>query len=156
MYCKHCGTELDNDVKFCVKCGAPTEEAPPPKKQVDLSFFSKHYLMFYVVSGLCALLLIKLSGAYAAFSSAFTVVLGVFAILFVVGYLAVGIIGKVLCARLSDDDKPKKSAMYNICFAVSIILFVYIIAYSITVFMTVAELNNLGDLMSGIGSLFGN
>ncbi|MDR1017377.1 MAG: serine hydrolase [Lachnospiraceae bacterium] len=28
MYCTHCGTELDDDAKFCINCGMPVDEVP--------------------------------------------------------------------------------------------------------------------------------
>ena len=28
MYCQHCGSRLEEGVKFCVNCGAPQEESP--------------------------------------------------------------------------------------------------------------------------------
>lgn len=156
MYCKHCGAELDDEMKFCNKCGAPTEDAPPPKKPVDLSFFSKHFWMFFIVSGVCAYLLIEIAAAYTAFSAAFTVVLGVLALVAALCFLAIGIIGKIVCVKLPDEEKQKKSIVYNICLAVSIIIFVFVLLLSIALFMTAAEVSDLNDLMNGLGGIFGN
>jgi uncharacterized membrane protein YvbJ len=33
MYCKHCGTQLDSDARFCTGCGAPVEAASPKMRQ---------------------------------------------------------------------------------------------------------------------------
>lgn len=46
MYCKHCGTDLEENVKFCPNCGAeqtvePTDEAPAAEPVVDNAFEEK-------------------------------------------------------------------------------------------------------------------
>lgn len=30
MFCTQCGTKLDENAKFCISCGKPTGEEPPP------------------------------------------------------------------------------------------------------------------------------
>lgn len=34
MICKKCGTEIPNDVRFCISCGAPVNDAPNAGPQI--------------------------------------------------------------------------------------------------------------------------
>ena len=34
MYCKHCGTQLENDARFCQNCGASLAETPTAQPEI--------------------------------------------------------------------------------------------------------------------------
>ncbi len=54
MFCKYCGTELNNDAVFCEKCGRPTGKSPmPQEKKSGMSVAS----MVLGISGLIAWIL---------------------------------------------------------------------------------------------------
>ncbi|MBD5636979.1 MAG: zinc-ribbon domain-containing protein [Clostridia bacterium] len=38
MFCQHCGNQIDDDAKFCPKCGAKINEAPAPQGEKDEFF----------------------------------------------------------------------------------------------------------------------
>ncbi len=41
MYCKKCGSELEENANFCPKCGTPQQETPAPQNTTENHLFDK-------------------------------------------------------------------------------------------------------------------
>lgn len=133
----------------------PPQQPKPPKKPVDFTWFNNHFILLFVIGGAIAFVLNELSAAYLAVSTAFAVVLAVFAILFACGFLAVAIVRIIASLKESKEERKKHSLRDNICIALGIIVFVFVLMSAVVVFYTVSEINAANDALSNIGSILG-
>lgn len=153
--CEKCGIQVPDGAKFCPKCGSPivkqadtaeqqTTQQPaqqnteqPKKKTANgaATFFNKHFWLLFVSTGLIAYLLMEVAGMYVSVVSAgFAVMLGVFSIIFGLGFCAIGVLNKVMSLSASEEDKKKYAVRNNICLAVGIILAVAVLLGCIAIF----------------------
>lgn len=133
-----------------------SQQPKPPKKPVDFTWFNNRFILLFVIGGAIAFVLNELSAAYLAVSTAFAVVLAVLAILVAGGFLAVAIVRIIASFKESKEERKKHSLRDNICIALGIIVFIFVLMSAVVVFYTVSEINSANDALSGLGSLFGN
>lgn len=175
-YCKNCGGQIADDAKFCTKCGnaiaeesqtdavVPVAEASvdatntpapaaqsqaAPKKPVDLSFFDKHFWMLYILTGVCSYLLIELGGIFSNVSTGFSIFLGIIAIIASLLFLAMGILRKIMSLRVEKEERKKTKLRDNLCLAISIVGFVYVLIAAIGIFISANVMNNIFDALFG-------
>lgn len=130
---------------------APAQQQPQqygnvpsqPSKPLDYTWFNEHFILLFVIVGVTAYALSQLAGMFVTISVVFGVVLGVFAIIFALGTMAVAIVRMVASAREDANTRKKYSLRDNICLAVGIIEFVFIMLLCIYVFI-------VGDRLSGV------
>ncbi len=172
-YCKNCGAQMSDDAKFCTKCGFqvveeqvdanPTEQpkaeqsvpeqpktdqsvsvaVEKKKKKIDLGFFDRHFWIMYILTGVCAYLFVELGGIYSGISTGFTIFMGVMAIISGVLVLAIGILRKIMSLKFDPETKKKIALRDNICFALSIVIFVYALIGSIGLFVSADAFSDL-------------
>lgn len=116
---------------------------PQPSKPLDYTWFNEHFILLFVIVGVTAYALSQLAGMFVTISVVFGVVLGVFAIIFALSTLAVAIVRMVASARDDANTRKKYSLRDNICLAVGIIEFVFIMLLCIYIFI-------VGDRLSGV------
>lgn len=132
-----------------------SQQPKPPRKPADFTWFNDHFMLLFVISGAIAFVLNELSAAYLAVSTAFAVVLAVFAILIAGGFLAVAIVRVIASLKENKEDRKKYSRRDNICLALGIIVFVFVIMSAVVVFYSVSKINDSNDALSNLGNIFG-
>lgn len=179
--CPNCGRELGDGVKFCTGCGTPldnvapasaptpaAQQTPPPaptpepaaqpappkeKKPIDFTKFNQHFWMLYIVVGVMSYLLVELGGIYAGVSAGFTIVLGVLAIVFAVGFVCVAVVHKIAAGKMSDEDKAKYAMRDNICLAISAVIFIYVLLAAIGLFNIAHNLIETQKMLDGLAGM---
>lgn len=116
---------------------------PQPSKPLDYTWFNEHFILLFVIVGVTAYALSQLAGMFVTISVVFGVLLGVFAIIFALSTMAVAIVRMVASARDDANTRKKYSLRDNICLAVGIIEFVFIMLLCIYIFI-------VGDRLSGV------
>ena len=61
MYCKQCGTEIENGVKYCPSCGKPLEKALEPIPKRHKSIFKRWW--FWVISAVVLLFILIIASS---------------------------------------------------------------------------------------------
>ena len=98
-------------------------------------------MLLFVIVGVAAYALSQLAAVYISISTGFGIVLGVFAILFAAATLAVAIVRYVAAMHETAELRKKYGMRDNICLAVGIIVFVFVLLTSIALFV-------MGDMLS--------
>ncbi len=112
-----------------------------PPKPLDFTWFNSHFMLLFVIVGVVAYALSQLAAVYISISTGFGIVLGVFAILFAAATLAVAIVRYVAAMHETAELRKKYAMRDNICLAVGIIVFVFVLLTSIALFV-------MGDMLS--------
>ena len=112
-----------------------------PPKPLDFTWFNSHFMLLFVIVGVAAYALSQLAAVYISISTGFGIVLGVFAILLAAATLAVAIVRYVAAMRETAELRKKYAMRDNICLAVGIIVFVFVLLTSIALFV-------MGDMLS--------
>ncbi len=176
--CPQCGRELDDNVKFCVGCGTPVgsvepskaeppvaentatapaaekpAEPPKEKKPIDFTLFDKCFWVLYVVCGALSYLCVELASIYTGVSAGFTVFLGVMSLVLVVCFVAVAVVRKFATMKESEEDRKKHALRDNICLAVSVVMFIFVLIGAIGIFNIahdIKEATDIGNIFEGL------
>ncbi len=134
---------------------APTPAAQPSVQKsgnsaMAFSWISKHFWGLFVAMGALAYLLMEISSLYVQVSATFSIVLGVFAIIFACAFAAVGILNKVASVYGDQKDKGAHTTRDNVCLIVSLILFVIVLLGSIAIFNICSDILESENSLSSI------
>lgn len=179
--CRNCGSEIPPYAKFCTKCGisqpidlsqeqaTATQSAelpqqsvqdaastPQPKKPADFTWFNKNFIILFVIAGVSAYALTELGAAYMGLSVGFGITLCVFALIFASAFLAIGILRFVAAYRESGEVRAKTRTRDVICFALSIIGFLFVFLSCIALFCVAGDYIDAMDALGGmLGGMMG-
>ncbi len=161
-FCTHCGASIaviasaentasGGDVKNNAAAQQPSEQpkAPkekPPKKPIDLTKIDDKFWLFFIILGVCAFVLIQLSGTYVLVSFGMAVIFGILAIFAAGGFCALGVVRYLSFKKANDgkEDKDKAGEIrYTVCFALGIIVMIYALLQCIMIFAAVGQLGEL-------------
>lgn len=162
-FCTHCGYAVEanssaenyaggeSDVKNNTADKQRPEQSKAakektPKKPIDLTKIDDKFWLLYIILGVCAFVLIQLSGTYVLVSFGMAVVFGILAIFTAGGFCALGVVRYLSFKKANDgkEDKDKAGEIrYTVCFALGIIIMIYALLQCIMIFAAIGQLSDL-------------
>lgn len=128
---------------------ATNDNVKPQKKSIDSEWFNRRFIALFVIGGLLAFGLSELAMIYIStdVSNGFGITLAVFALIFAISTVVLSVVKFFVTTPKSEKGRTNGEI---ICFAVGIIIFVYVLLSSIAAFAAKSAVSEMVDFFDSI------